>query len=146
MMDAVLAIIVAGGRALIKLNIRLIKYIDFYIYLLNQTNSFDSGLGKNIRKAARPLGGVVSFNPCHWRGERLHHHGGGVCWLFLVLLWMDLWRHETIVCKNWYKNNLQIRLSALLCDPHWRAPYLEEKGGNAPWAMESQRCKSSASR
>jgi hypothetical protein len=64
-MDAVLAIIVAGGRALIKLNIRLIKYIDFYIYLLNQTNSFDSGLGKNIRKAARPLGGVVSFNPCH---------------------------------------------------------------------------------
>ncbi len=44
------------------------------------------------------------------------------CWLF-VLLWMDSWRHETIVCKNWYKNNIKIRLSALLCAPHWGAPY-----------------------
>ncbi len=79
--------------------------------------------GKNKRKAARPSGGVVSLNPRRWRGKRLHHHGGGVCWLFLVLLWMDLWHHKTIVCKNWYKNNLLIRLSALLCDPHWHAPY-----------------------
>jgi hypothetical protein len=86
-MDAVLATIVAGGRALIKLNIRSIKYIDFYINLTNQTKSFDSG--KNMRKAARSLGGVVSLNPRRWRGDRLHHHGGGVCWLFLVLLWMD---------------------------------------------------------
>jgi hypothetical protein len=57
-----------------------------------------------MRKAARHLGGVVSSNPCRWRGKRLHHHGGGVCWLF-VLLWMDLWCHETIICKKWYKNN-----------------------------------------
>jgi hypothetical protein len=42
-----------------------------------------------MRKAARPLGGMVSLNPCCWRGKRLHHHGGGVC-LLLVLLWMDL--------------------------------------------------------
>jgi hypothetical protein len=86
-MDAVLATIVTGGRALIQLNIRLIR-IYFYINLMNQTKSFDSGLGTNMRKAARPSGGVVSSNPRRWRGKQLHHHGGGVCWL-LVLLWMD---------------------------------------------------------
>jgi hypothetical protein len=89
-MDAVLATIVTDGQALIQLNIRSKKYIDFYINLSNQTKSFNCGLGKSMRKAALPPGGVVSLNPCHWRGERLHHHGGGVCWLFLVLLWMDL--------------------------------------------------------
>jgi hypothetical protein len=57
-----------------------------------------------MRKAARHSGGVVSLNPCRWRGKQLHHHGGGVCCLF-VLLWMDSRRHETIVCKKWYKNN-----------------------------------------
>jgi hypothetical protein len=83
-----LATIVTSGQALIQLNIRLIK-IYFYINLMNQTKSFDSGLGTNMRKAAPPLGGVVSLNPHRWRGERLHQHGGGVCWL-LMLLWMDL--------------------------------------------------------
>jgi hypothetical protein len=63
-----------------------------------------------MRKAACHLDGVDSLNPRRWRGERLHHHGGGVCWLF-VLLWMDLWRHELIVCKKWYKNNLKMRLT-----------------------------------
>jgi hypothetical protein len=55
---------------------------------MNLTKPFNSGLGKWMRKAARPLGGVDSLNPHRWRGERLHHDGGGVCWLF-VLLWMD---------------------------------------------------------
>jgi hypothetical protein len=86
--QAVLATIVAGGRALIQLNIRSIKYIDFYINLTNQTKSFDSSLGTNMSKAARPLGSMVSSNPSRWRGEQRHHHGGGVCWLF-VLLWID---------------------------------------------------------
>ncbi len=62
-----------------------------------------------MRKAARPSGGMESLNPRRWRGERLHHHGGSVCWLF-VLLWMDSWCHELIVCKKWYKNNLKMRL------------------------------------
>jgi hypothetical protein len=77
-----------------------------------------------MRKAAHPLGSVDSLNPRRWRGEPLHHHGGGVCWLF-VLLWMDLWRHELVVCKIWYKNNLKMRLMALLFDPPTRAPYLQ---------------------
>ncbi len=83
-------------------------------------------------KAARPLDGVDSSNPCRWRGKRLHHHGGGVCWLF-VLLWMDLWHHELIVCKKWYKINLKMRLTALLFDPPRRAPHL--------WRVWYDHCK-----
>ncbi len=89
---------------------------------MNLTKPFNRGLGKWMRKATHPSGGVDSLNPCRWRGKRLHHHGGGVCWLF-VLLWMDLWRHKLIVCKIWYKNNLKMRLAALLFDPPTCAPY-----------------------
>ncbi len=77
---------------------------------MNLFKSFDSDLGQYMRKAARPLGGMESSNPHRWRGERLHHHGGGVCWLF-VLLYFDSWCHELIVCKKWYKNNLKMRLT-----------------------------------
>ncbi len=104
-MDTVSATIVAGGRPTSIKHRGQYNYIDFYINLLNLTEPFDSGLKKWMFKAARNLGGVVSSNPHRWRGKQLHHHGGGVCWLF-VLLWIDSWRHETIVCKNWYKNNL----------------------------------------
>jgi hypothetical protein len=55
---------------------------------MNLFKSFDSGLGKYMRKAARPSGGMKSSNPCHWRGKQLHHHGGDVPCVF-VLLWMD---------------------------------------------------------
>jgi hypothetical protein len=55
---------------------------------MNLFKSFDSGLGQYMCKAARPSGGMESSNTRRWRGERLDHHGGGVCWLF-VLLWMD---------------------------------------------------------
>jgi hypothetical protein len=61
-LDAVLATIVTGGRAPIQLNINAIKIFDFYINLKNQTKSFTYGFGKNMRKAACPLGSVVSLN------------------------------------------------------------------------------------
>ncbi len=80
------------------------KYIDFYISLLNLTKPFNSGLGKWMCKAARHSDGVDSLNSCRWRGEQLHHHGGGVYWLF-VLLWVDSWRHELTICIKWYKDN-----------------------------------------
>ncbi len=89
---------------------------------MNLTKPFTSGLGKWMRKAARPSGSVNSLNPHRWRSEWLHHHVGGVCWLF-VLFWMDSWRHELIVCKIWYKNTLKMRLTVLLFDPPTRAPY-----------------------
>ena len=75
---------------------------------MNLFKSFDSGLGKYMRKAARPSGGMESSNPRRWRGKRLHHHGGDVCCVF-VLLWMN---SELNICKKWYKNNLKIRLTA----------------------------------
>ena len=42
-------------------------------------NRFDGGIGTIMRKAAHPSGGMGSSNPRRWRGERLHHHGDGVC-------------------------------------------------------------------
>jgi hypothetical protein len=75
-----------------------------------------------MRKAARHSDSADALNPRRWRGKQLHHHGGGVCWLF-VLLWMDSWRHELIVCKKWYKVNLKMRLAALLFDTPRRAPH-----------------------
>ncbi len=89
---------------------------------MNLTKPFNSSLGKWMRKAACPSGSVDSLNPHCWRDKRLHHHGGGVSWLF-VLLWMDSWHHELIVCKIWYKNNLKMKLTALLFDPPTHAPY-----------------------
>jgi hypothetical protein len=94
---------------------------------MNLFKSFNSNLGQYMRKAARPLGSMESSNPRHWRGKRLHHHGGGggVCWLF-VLLWMDSWCHKLIICKKWYKNNLKMRLTALLFDSRRRAPHQDK--------------------
>jgi hypothetical protein len=99
----------------------LISKLIYWIF----TKPFNSGLAKWMRKAARHPGGMVSSNPRRWRGERLHHYGGGICWLF-VLLWMDSWCHELIVCKKWYKNNLKMRLTALLFDPPRCAPHPTE--------------------
>jgi hypothetical protein len=62
-MDAVLATIVAGGQTLIQSNIRLIKYIDFYINSLILQKPFDSSLGTNMRKAASHLYGMDLLNP-----------------------------------------------------------------------------------
>jgi hypothetical protein len=72
-------------------------------------NCFDGGLGTSICKVAHPSGGLDSLNPHYWRAGRLHHHGGGVCYLF-VLLWMDSWRHETIVCQKVRENNPKVGL------------------------------------
>jgi hypothetical protein len=55
---------------------------------MNLFKFFNSGLGQYMRKAAHPLGGMESSNPLRWRGKRLHHHGGDVHCVF-VLLWMD---------------------------------------------------------
>ncbi len=75
-----------------------------------------------MRKATHHLDDVDSSNPHCWRGKQLHHHGGGICWLF-VLLWIDSWHHKLIVCKKWYTNKLKMRLAALLFDLRMCAPY-----------------------
>ena len=55
---------------------------------MNLLKSFDSGLGGYMRKAACPSGGMESSNR-RWRGKQLHHYGGDVRCVF-VLLWTDL--------------------------------------------------------
>jgi hypothetical protein len=87
--DAVSATIVTGRQARLEITQRSIEINYNYFNLLILPKPFNSGLGTNMSKAACHSDGVDSSNPCPWRGKRLHHHGGGVCWLF-VLLWMDL--------------------------------------------------------
>jgi hypothetical protein len=53
---------------------------------MNLFKYFDSNLGQYMRKAAHPSGGMESSNPRRWRGEQLHHHGGGVCWLVVFVV------------------------------------------------------------
>jgi hypothetical protein len=88
-MDAVLATIVTGGQARLENTQRLINLINNYFSLLILPKPFNRDLRTNMSKAARHSDCVDSSNSRRWRGEQLHHHGGGVCWL-LVLLWIDL--------------------------------------------------------
>jgi hypothetical protein len=53
---------------------------------MNLFKSFDSGNGQNSQKAARPSSGMDSSNPCHWKSWRLHHHGDGVYYLFVLFV------------------------------------------------------------
>jgi len=39
-----------------------------------------------MRKAAHYFGSMDSSNSRRWRGERLHHHGDGVCLLFVLFV------------------------------------------------------------
>ena len=87
--DADSATIVTGRQARLEIMQRSIEINYNYFNLLILPKPFNSGLGTNMSKAAHHLDGVYSLNPRRWRGKWLHHHGGGVCWLF-VLLWMDL--------------------------------------------------------
>ena len=46
---------------------------------------FEGSLKKSMCKAAHPLsGGMDSSNPRCQRGWWLHHHGGGVCYVFVL--------------------------------------------------------------
>jgi hypothetical protein len=53
---------------------------------LNLLNRFDGGIETNMHKAAHPSGGMGSSKSRRWRGKRLHHHGDGVCQLFVLFV------------------------------------------------------------
>jgi hypothetical protein len=62
---------------------------------LNLLNCFDGGIGKIMRKAARPSSGMDSSNPHRWRGERLHY-GDVVC--HVVVLFKPLFVLFVLSC------------------------------------------------
>ncbi len=75
-------------------------------YLLRQKRSISTGMD--------------SSNSCRWRGERLHHHGDGVCEVvgaFYVVL-------QFVLCRRVSRNNPKVGLEALLCSPLRLAPHL----------------------
>ncbi len=75
-----------------------------------------------MRKAAHPSGGMDSSNPHRWRGEQLHHHGDGVCLLFVLFCAVSSdRRHSSYVDK--YESNLKVGLLMKQSVPPRLAPY-----------------------
>jgi hypothetical protein len=71
---------------------------------------FDGGLQKGMRKAIHPSGGVGSSNPHRWRGERLCHHGDGVCkvvYTFCAVLQLVTHQSGLLYVKNGTKITLR---------------------------------------
>jgi hypothetical protein len=62
-----------------------------------------------MRKATRPLGSIDSLNPCSWRGEQLHHHGGDVRCVVLRLCVVV----KLIICKKVPEHNRKVRLMVI---------------------------------
>ncbi len=92
--------------------------------MLNLLNRIDGGIGTNMRKAAHPSGGMDSSNPHRWRGEQLHHHGDGVCLLFVLFCAVSSdRRHSSYVDK--YESNLKVGLLMKQSAPPRLAPYLQ---------------------
>jgi hypothetical protein len=77
-MDAVLATIVDGGRAII-LNFReAVQFFFFSFSLLILIKPIDDGLVQPLPRRLPGVGYARPTKPCRWRGKRLHH-GGDVC-------------------------------------------------------------------
>jgi hypothetical protein len=77
-MNAVLAIIADGGRAIIEIDRKGIEKIYFSFILLILLKPFGGGL---VQPLSKRLPGVRYFRPskpCRWRRRRLHH-GGDIC-------------------------------------------------------------------
>jgi hypothetical protein len=80
-----------------------------------------------MRKAAHPSGGMDSSNPHRWRGEQLHHHGDGVCLLFVLFCAVSSdRRHSSYVDK--YESNLKVGLLMKQSVPPRLAPYPQRSG------------------
>jgi len=100
------------------------KLINFYIIFMILLNLFNSGVGLNIRKAARPYSGMDSSNPRHWRGERLHHHGDGVCHVVCAFCAVSSGLHH-----SWYVDKYKRTLTwSYGCDKKVSHPGLHHSG------------------
>jgi hypothetical protein len=88
-MDAILATIVDGGRAILLKIQRLIEK-KYFSFILRVTTVFFFGCG-----LSQPLGRVTCMlncadtsNPRRLKGKRLRHHGRDIYCTFCGLWWM----------------------------------------------------------
>jgi hypothetical protein len=77
-MNAVLAIIADGGRAIIVIDREGVEIIIFSFIFLILLKPFDGGLVQPLPCRLPGVRYACPSKPCHWRGKRLHH-GGDVC-------------------------------------------------------------------
>jgi hypothetical protein len=83
-MDAILAIIADGGRAIIEIYREAVEIIFFSFNLQFNTKPFEGDLGQPLPQRRPGVGYARPTKPCRWRGKRLHH-GGGLCDLCVSL-------------------------------------------------------------
>ena len=81
---------------------------------------FVRDLTQHHGRVARTLDRVDSSTPRCWRGERLRHHGRGVCAACCGVVACC----RILYVEKWYETTLRKRLSMLLTVPHWRATHL----------------------
>ena len=77
-MNAVLAIIADGGRAIGVIYREGVEIIFFSFILLILLKSFDDSLVQPLPRRLPGVGYAHPSKPCRWRGKRLHH-GRDVC-------------------------------------------------------------------
>jgi hypothetical protein len=78
-MDAVLATIVDGGRAILLKTQRLIEKKLFLLYFKSYYSIFfGCSLSQPLGWFARALDCADTSNPRHLKGKRLRHHGWGI--------------------------------------------------------------------
>ena len=81
-MNAVLASIADGGRAIIVTNREAVKINYYLLSLLILIKPFDDVLVQPLAKRLPGVWYVHPSKPCRWRGKRLHR-GGDVCVLVI---------------------------------------------------------------
>jgi hypothetical protein len=117
-MDAVLAPIVNGGRAILLKTQRLIGK-NYFSFFFRSYYSMFFGCG---------LSCADTSNPCCLKGKRLRHHGRGIYCTFCGSWWMVSWCHALFLCRKVPENNLTMRLMMSQSGPPRLAPH--------PWSMD----------
>ena len=82
-MNAVLAIIANGGRAIVVFYREGVEINYFVLYFIDSTKTLDDGLIQPLLLKLPGVGYTRPSKPCCWRGKLLHH-GGDVCVLCLA--------------------------------------------------------------
>jgi hypothetical protein len=80
-MNAVLAIIADGGRAIVVMYREVVEINYFLLLFIVYSNlkPFDGGLDKPLPQRRPGVGYARPTKPCRWRGERLYHGGDVYC-------------------------------------------------------------------